>query len=313
LKFYDTQYRKLLFIPFIILLIAMITIGIHAATTGDFINRGVSLKGGLVITIPVQEPVDVLELENLLKSRFPTDDIDIRTVAEFGEQKAIIISSDNIELEKGVLGVVEEQVPGAQEEASTETTGPSLGAGFFRQTMIALVIAFLFMGIVVFLYFKTFAPSMAAILAVFSDIVVTLAVVNLLGIKLSTAGIAAFLMLIGYSIDTDILLSTRVLKRKEGSVFDRIIGAAKTGLTMNITTMVAVVIALVLSQSETIRQIMIILLIGLIVDIINTWVQNTGILRYYLEQKSRKALRAHQGQGHVGHGGQAHAGEKFEE
>ncbi len=291
LKFYDQSYKKLLFIPFIILLIAIISIIVQTATTGDFINRGVSLKGGIVITIPVHEPIDVEDIESFLKTHFPADDIDVRSIAEFGEQKAIIISSDNLDIEKDILEATEEKIPGAKEQSSTETTGPSLGAGFFKQTMIALVIAFIFMGIVVFIYFRTFVPSMAVILCAFSDIVVTLAIINLLGIKLSTAGIAAFLMLIGYSVDTDILLSTRVLKRKEGSVFDRIISAAKTGLTMNATTMVAIIIALILSQSETIRQIMIILLIGLIVDIINTWLQNTGILRYYIEHKSKRAVK----------------------
>ncbi|MBW2990498.1 protein translocase subunit SecF [Candidatus Woesearchaeota archaeon] len=292
LGFYDKQYKKLLFIPFIILLIAIISIVVHAGITGDFINRGVSLKGGIVITVPVAEPVSVDEIEALLASSFPADDIDVRSIAEFGEQKAIIISSDNLGLEKNVLEALEEKLPDAKENASTETTGPSLGAGFFKQTMIALVIAFVFMGIVIFLYFRTFIPSMAAILAVFSDIVVTLAIVNLLGIKLSTAGIAAFLMLIGYSVDTDILLSTRVLKRKEGTVFQRILSAAKTGLTMNATTLVAVIIALILSQSEIIRQIMIILLIGLLVDVINTWLQNTGLLRYYLEYKKKRPAKA---------------------
>lgn len=151
--------------------------------------------------------------------------------------------------------------------------------------MIAILIAFVFMGVVVFLYFKTIVPSTAVILAAFSDMVITLAIVNILGIKLSTASIAAFLMLIGYSVDTDILLSTRVLKRKGGDVISRVYSAMKTGLTMNATTLAAVVTALVLTQSEVIRQIMIILLIGLFVDMINTWIQNVGIIRLYLEKK----------------------------
>jgi len=147
------------------------------------------------------------------------------------------------------------------------------------------------MSIVVFLYFRTFVPSAAVILAAFSDIVVTLAIVNFLGVKISAAGIAAFLMLIGYSVDTDILLSTRLLKRKEGTEMERIYGAINTGFTMTLTTLVAVVIGLFFTQSDVIRQIMIILLIGLLVDMINTWIQNVGILRLYLERKARKAVQ----------------------
>ena len=57
------------------------------------------------------------------------------------------------------------------------------------------------------------------------------------GMKLSTAGVAAFLMLIGFSVDTDMVLSTRLLKRKEGTVMERIYGATKTVPTMIFTTM----------------------------------------------------------------------------
>ncbi len=59
----------------------------------------------------------------------------------------------------------------------------------------------------------------------------------------------------------------------------------KTGLTMSATTISAVVIALIFTQSEVLREIMIILFIGLLVDLINTWIQNAGLLRWYCEKK----------------------------
>ena len=106
--------------------------------------------------------------------------------------------------------------------------------------------------------------------------------------KISAAGIAALLMLIGYSVDTDILLSTRVLKRKEETEMERIYGSIKTGMMMLATAIVAALTALLVTKSEVIRQIMIILLVGLVIDAINTWIQNVGILRIYLERKARK-------------------------
>ena len=143
------------------------------------------------------------------------------------------------------------------------------------------------MGVVVFIYFRVLIPSLAVIAAAFSDIVVTLAVFNLTGIKLSTAGVAAFLMLIGYSVDTDMVLTTRVLKRTEGTVMERVYGAIKTGSVMITSTLAAVFITLVFVQSEVIKQIMIILLIGLLVDFIMTWIQNVALLRLYLERKQK--------------------------
>lgn len=336
---YDVHYKKLLIIPFLLLIASLIVIGLQYAQTGDFINKGVSLKGGVSITIP-SENIDAEALAISLSSLYPTNDIESRNLEEAGKQIAVTINAD---IDTGDQTVVDAFIASIEKETSTqqkdfsiETIGASIGDAFFRQTLKALFMAFIFMGMVVFLYFgegrdikimssiatvlaglfmfyggmvlniiaalmglgllvvyaKHSVPSIAVILAAFSDIVITLAVTNLLGIKLSTAGIAAFLMLIGYSVDTDILLSTRVLKRTGGSVYDRIINAVSTGLTMNFTTLAAVIIALIFAESAVITQIMTILLIGLFADMINTWFQNTGILRWHLELKAANSEAA---------------------
>jgi preprotein translocase subunit SecF len=292
---YENQYKKLLIIPFLILILAFIQIGYQIATTGDFMNKGVSLKGGITISLSneiAHKILDSDDIENYIKSEFPQNDISIRTINSGGVPSGIIMEIDipvddskNIDI---LLNKLSEKTGIAKDNINLEGMGSSLGKSFFKSMILAVLIAFLLMGIVVFLYFRTFAPSIAVMLAAFSNMVITLAIVNILGIKISTAGIAAFLMMIGYSVDTDLLLSIRVLKRKEGTVLERVYSALSTGITMNITTMIAVTIAMIFTQSEVIRQIMVILFIGLIADIINTWIQNVGILRFYLERKGQK-------------------------
>lgn len=146
------------------------------------------------------------------------------------------------------------------------------------------IIAYIIGLYLIYLYFSKSLPSIAVIQAAFSDIFITLAIFNLLGFKLSTSGVAAFLMLIGYSVDSDILLSTKVLKTKQGNVMSRIYEAMKTGLMMSFTTIIAITIGLIFSQSEVISQIMVILLIGLLVDLLFTWILNVGLLRIYLNE-----------------------------
>ena len=289
---YENQYKKLLIIPFLILLLAFIQIGYQMAATGDFIHRDVSLKGGVTVTIPSQQEINILKLENAVSLDFPNNDVGVKSISQFGSQAGVIVEADIIQDESSKLVDAIKKNIGKElneNDYSVEIVGSSLGASFFRETISALGIAFVFMAIVVFLYFRTFVPSAAVILAAFSNMVVTLAVVNLLGVKISAAGIAAVLMLIGYSVDTDILLSTRLLKRKEGTEMERIYGAIKTGIVMTSTTLAAVTVGLIFTQSEVIRQIMIILFIGLFADLVNTWIQNVGILRLYLEKKAKKA------------------------
>jgi len=289
-KIYEHKYKFLLLIPFLLLVSALVQIGLQYSITGDFVNKGVSLKGGSTITIEETVNLDIKELENFLNSQFPLADISIRTISSAGRTIGIAIDSDAQESTEidALLKVIKDKYNLNEENISVEVMGSSLGNSFFKQTFIALLIAFLLMGLVVLIYFRTIIPSLAVILAAFSDIVVTMAVFNLTGIKLSSAGIAAFLMLIGYSVDTDILLSTRVLKRKDGTVMERIYGAMKTGLTMSATTLAAISVSLIFVQSEVVKQIMIILFIGLLVDIIMTWIQNVGILRLYVERKKKE-------------------------
>jgi len=165
-----------------------------------------------------------------------------------------------------------------------------LSSSFYQQLRIAVLVAFLFMAVVVFIIFRSIVPSGAVILAAFSDIVMTLTVVDILGMQLSIAGVVAFLMIIGYSVDTDILLTTRVLKRRENTINSRLFGALKTGLTMTLTSIAAISVSLIVvfNSSEVLRQIFTILLIGLGFDLFNTWFANASILKWYAEKKERR-------------------------
>ncbi len=286
-RIYDTHYKKLLIIPVVIFLVAVSLIGWKLAATGDFMNRGVSLKGGITLTVTRTGDFDLVTLGNKLSSVLPGADISVRGLKSGTESIGFIIDADFTD-EQSVdllIATVREELGDLNEDDYTiETIGSSLGQSFFRETFTALIIAFILMSILVFLFFRVAVPSLAVILAAVSDIIVTLAIVNLIGMKISTAGIAAFLMLIGYSIDTDILLSTRVLKRKEGTVYDRVKGALLTGGTMTITTLVAVTVALIFAESDVLSQIMAILLIGLLVDLVYTWLMNAGLLRLYMHR-----------------------------
>jgi preprotein translocase subunit SecF len=289
LNIYDKQYKPLMILTIVLLILAIGVLASNYVRTGEFVQKGVSLKGGITLTIYTSQEIDIEALRENLLNQLPNADIEIRRLTEAGQLKSIIIEASDAEEDQlkqavttsGIIKLVED-------EYTIESMGSTLGERFFQQTIIAILLAFLAMGIVVLITFRSFVPSLFVILAATSDILCTLATVSLLGMKLTTAGVAAFLMLIGYSVDTDILLTTRVLRRKEGTIFQRTVGAMKTGMTMSLTSFIAVTVAYIFTSSDVIKQIMAIILIGLFFDILNTWIQNTGILRWYLERKERR-------------------------
>lgn len=285
---YDRWYKIFLFIPVVILVFSLISLGSHYAKTGDLINRDVSLKGGTTITLPGD--IDSASLESALKEKIP--DISFRSLSDLrtGKHIALVIESSlgPDELRGEIEDVLGYEL--TEENSSIEFTGPTLSGNFYRQLIIALIISFCLMSLVIFIMFRSFIPSIAVIFAALSDIIMPLALIDYLGIQISAAGIAAFLMLVGYSVDTDILLTTRALKKREGTLNERIYGAFKTGIFMTLTALVAVLPAffLVTGLPDSFRQIFLILALGLTADILNTWLTNASIIKWYCESKGIK-------------------------
>jgi len=286
LEIYDKKYKQLMFGTFAVIFIALVILGVQYVRTGEFVQKGISLKGGIAVTVPVQDQIDISDLGAKLSRQFPGKDLTTRGITSGGAVTAITVEAADINKEQLIEALETIGITTPADQYSVEQTGSAIGQAFYGQMLKALLIAFIFMAIAVYATFRAAIPSMFVVLAAVSDIICTLAVISLLNVRLSTAGIAAFLMLIGYSVDTDILLTTRVLKRKEGTVLDRILGAMRTGALMTGTGFIATLISYFITQSDVIAQIMLILSIGLFFDFFMTWIQNAGILRWYLERKS---------------------------
>lgn len=268
------DYKLFSIIPVLLLIIGAIILVDGYTKTGDWFLRSIDLKGGTLISI---KGVSVTEED------IPGFDARIRSFGGFGGEGVLIEVSTDVKAED-VLDALERKGISVK-DASIQTIGPALGETFWRQTQIGIVLAFIMMGIVVFFLFRKIVPSFAVIFAAVADILVTLAFMQVFGIPFSLAGLAAILMLIGYSVDTDILLTSRML-RGSGPLGERLRYALKTGLTMSLTTMTVLVILLVSGVSPVITQIASVLLIGLVLDLVNTWFMNAVILRWYMERRS---------------------------
>lgn len=284
--FYQKHYNKLFWIPVILIVLSLVFLGVTYVHSGEVIERDVSLKGGINVNLITTANIDIDDLESFLSSKLNSD-VNIRKLVDLTtrQQTGLIIETSSLDSSK-LKESLKEKLTFEDDEISLEEVGPSLGEAFFRQMITAIFVALILMAIVVFIAFRSFAPSIAVVSAAFGDIIVTLAILSFFNFQLSITSIAGFLLVIGYSIDTDILLTTRVLKRKgEGTLMERIFGSFKTGITMSITTVLALVIAYFISNSVVLKSIFLIIIIALIVDLFTTWFMNTAILIKYCKKK----------------------------
>ena len=268
---------RMVAIPLIIFLLSLLVIGMTYASTGLPVKPGIDFTGGTSVTIATNDSEATLQA---YFAGYPLEPITRDVTSKLYLLKFTKMSADQ---NQQLINKINARYSDASVDYIDETFGQTLQG----QALIALLFSFIGMAVVVFIAFRTFIPSIAVVSCALIDMVGTAAGMNLLGIPLTLPTTAALLMLIGYSVDSDILLTMRVLKR-QGKLEEKLAGAFRTGIIMTSTTLAAVLslwIVSSLGQIEVIRNMAEVLLIGLVLDIVNTWITNATILKWYAERK----------------------------
>jgi len=280
LRLPSVSYKKMMVVSLVVLAILVGVLVWRISTVG--VDLDIDLKGGTQLSFGMQSAPDVGSIEKILSGYGAT----VRVARSITGYSVIIDVGSEVD-SKAIKDALESGGYDLK-DYSVQTVGPALGGSFFVQAQTALLLAFAFMAITIFVLFRVPLPSFYVIFCAAADLTEAFVVSQLFGIKLSLATFAALLLLIGYSVDTDILLTARVLKGTEGDVRTRIRGAMKTGLTMSGTMMAALFALFTLSTSQVITHISSVLIIGMFFDIINTWTINAGLIHLYVDKKAIK-------------------------
>jgi preprotein translocase subunit SecF len=271
--------RQMVVIPLVLLILSLAVLGYTMATTGMPVPPGMDFSGGTAVTLFTSDSAESL---SATFSGYPLisigEGVNNGKYLKFGP-----MDDDSLQ---SLATLINERYP----DAKIDQIGASFGKTLQNQAAIALVLSFIGMAIVVFLAFRAFVPAGAVVLSAFADIVMTAAVMAVIGIELTLPTTAALLMLIGYSVDSDILLTMRVLKR-QGKLDEKLAGAFQTGIIMTTTTLAAVAAMWAVTyfgNVPVIPEISAVLFIGLLIDMMNTWLTNAGIIKWYMIGRGAK-------------------------
>ncbi|TYL40190.1 preprotein translocase subunit SecF [Natronococcus pandeyae] len=276
-----TRYtdRQLAAVPLAVLGVALLVLAGSFLLFGTPVQLGMDFAGGTELTVQTTTP------EEDIPEAFDEDPESVQAVASPDAENQYIVQFTSTEQE-----ALSEQAEANLEpdgDASVIQQVSSTSASFGQQTqqtaLLGIAVAFLGMSVLAFLLFRTFVPSIAIVASAFSDMVIPLAFMSLAGIPLSLGTVAALLMLIGYSVDSDILLNNHILRRS-GDFYESTNRAMQTGVTMTVTSMMAMLVmgtAAWIFGVELLASIGIILFVGLAADLMNTYMLNLSLLRWY--------------------------------
>ncbi|MBE6506992.1 MAG: protein translocase subunit SecF [Methanocorpusculum parvum] len=277
---YDT--KKMVAIPAALFGIAAVIVLITFIITGMPVTPGIDFAGGTAVTLHTDDTKE--EIEAYFAG------YDLKSIDE-GISGGYYLKFGPMSNEE--MMTFNDYILAGYPDAGIDQIGANFGETLQKQAFLALLFAFIGMAAVVFIAFRKLLPALTVVFAAVADITITSAVMDICGIELSLATTAALLMLIGYSVDSNILLTTKVLKR-QGRLEEKMEGAFRTGFIMTSTTFCAILAMFIVSligNVPTLYTISAVLLIGLISDLIFTWAFNAGILRMYAQKHMLEVRR----------------------
>jgi len=254
-------------------------------------NLGVDFSGGTLIQLEFEKEISIESIRQSLKEI----NLGKSTIQRFGQGKEIIIRTQ-AETERIIFEKIRQDYSGNPFlHKRTEMVGPAVGKDLRKKGLLALIFSFLGIGIYVSIRFE-FEYAVGAVIALIHDILITLGACAVTGREITLPVLAAFLALIGYSINDTIVVYDRIredlrLMRKEN--FETIINTSinqtlsRTLLT-TVTTLLAVV-ALFIWGGEVIHDFAFILMVGIITGTYSSVFVASPLIVEWRRRKRRKS------------------------
>ncbi len=251
----------------------VILIGLGSIALSGGLKYGIDFAGGTLIQLQFKTPPDIEVIRDGLK----TIALGESTIQEFGSKRDILIRIQRSEEKLEAVGSKVRNSLGGKfnKEDITiervEMVGPKVGRDLREKALLSILYAII--GIVIYISWRfELQYAVAAIIALVHDVLVTLGAFSILDKEFTLVIIAAFLAIIGYSLNDTIVVFDRIrenLRRRGKNTLVQSVNASinqtlsRTLLTSGTTLMV--VVALFFFGGEIIHDFSFALLVGILV------------------------------------------------
>jgi len=279
--------------------LVMILVGIASLIIHGGPKLGIDFTGGSSIQLRFENEVDVGEIRDLL-SGMGFGNAEIK---EFGVNNEILIriqqQNTNEDVSNIVVTELSEKMSGNKLELRmNEAVGPRIGNELKRTTIWAILAALVLILIYISWRFE-FKFAVGAVAALFHDVLITLGIFSLVGFELSLAVIAAFLTIIGYSLNDTIVVFDRIrenlkiLRREEYiNIFNTSINQTLSRTILTSMTTFVVVLILFFFGGEVIHNFSFALVIGVIIGTYSSmFIASPVVVEWYLKKEKDKKVR----------------------
>jgi preprotein translocase SecF subunit len=262
------------------------------------LNLGIDFRGGTMIGLNFSEDVEIQEVRTAMQSisiEGQEFDLSAEEIKHFGNSTNVMIkfkvrddAPENFEQEivNHLYQKMNEKVPEDKNNfiLSIDTVSPKVGSELSGKALWSIISA---LGLILFYISIRFEFKFAigAILALVHDIIITLGIFSLTGYEITLGTVAAFLTIVGYSLNDTIVILDRIRENMKSSgtvLFEATINKSinqslSRTLITSLTTLLVIVV-LIYAGGEIIRPFAFTMLVGVIIGTYSSIYIASGLL-----------------------------------
>lgn len=176
---------------------------------------GIEFRGGSEFT--VEQPhklsdgsIDQSLAINAVKSVIPASTPRVSTVSNINSGASVRVQTDVVTTDQSTA--IRDALATAYDSKNVNVSliGATWGADITRQAVTALVVFIALAAIIMALYFRTWKMSVAALIALMHDLVITAGVYGILGFEVTPAAVIGFLTILGYSLYDTVVVFDKI-------------------------------------------------------------------------------------------------------
>ena len=268
-----------------ILSAVLIVLGVASMVMRGGPKLSIDFIGGTMVAVNYTEPVDINEVRSALDQVTidgQTFDFSNAEIKHFGDESNVVVRLPSMEDEpeqfahkfvEKMAAAFPALVPDNKTDfiLSIEKVGPKIGAELSGDAVMAIFSALALILIYISIRFE-FKYAVGAIAAIAHDVLITLGIFSLMDFEVSLAVIAAFLTIVGYSLNDTIVIFDRIRENVKGlknatlsSVINESINQSLSRTIITSLTTLFVVMVLFLVGGEVIHTFAFAMIVGVIV------------------------------------------------
>ncbi len=264
---------------------AIILAGIFSLVINNGPKLSIDFKGGTLVTVQYTESININDLRTRLKNvKISGQSFDFSTseIKHFGNTSSVAIRLGNLKNEpenfsQNFIDILKSIYPDLLPEnkddfiLSIDKVSPKVGSELSGKAIMAILYAITLILIYISFRFE-FTFAIGAIAAIAHDVIITLGIFSILGYEISLSVIAAFLTIVGYSLNDTIVIFDRIRENlkilKRESILETVNKSINESLGRTIITSLTtlfVVLTLYFFGGEVIHYFSFALIVGVLV------------------------------------------------